>query len=184
MTAEAQPEDRSSPVGLPLVVVLTVETSESALGSRIVVEVPRFQDLLRPTLESLKDLGSSARIDEIVEAVVEREGFTEEQQDVKRSPGHSMSLLEYRLAWARNYLKNIGAIENSSRGVWAITDDGRRMSDEEIEERIRNWKTEYNWAYYEKKRRATEAGDEEEEEGDVPPEADWKERLVSRPWGK
>ena len=127
MTAEAQPEDRSSPVGLPLVVVLTVETSESPQALRDLVEVPRFQDLLRPTLESLKDLGGSARIDEIVEAVVEREGFTEEQQAVKRSPGHSMSALEYRLAWARNYLKNIGAIENS-RG--RVGDQRRRPAHE------------------------------------------------------
>jgi len=30
----------------------------------------------------------------------------------------------YRLAWARNYLKRYGFLENSSRGVWALTPDG------------------------------------------------------------
>ncbi len=30
----------------------------------------------------------------------------------------------YRLAWARNYLKRYGFLENSSRGVWALTPNG------------------------------------------------------------
>src|SRR6185369_8428469 len=31
--------------------------------------------------------------------------------------------LEYRLAWARTYLKNYGILERSGRGVWAIKAD-------------------------------------------------------------
>ncbi len=143
-------------------------------------DVPRFEDLLWPTLEALKTLGGSARIDEIVEAVIEREHFTEEQQTVRRRPGHSMSLLEYRLAWARNYLKNIGAIENSARGVWAITDAGRNMTEPEVRERIKQWKTEYNKTYYEEKRRAADAAEEDEEEGAAPGDEDWKDRLLTR----
>jgi hypothetical protein len=63
-----------------------------------------------PTLEALKDLGGSARIEELLQRVVEREGLTDEQVAVRRSPEHH-TLIEYRLAWALNYLKNIGAIE-------------------------------------------------------------------------
>jgi restriction system protein len=33
--------------------------------------------------------------------------------------------LSYRLAWARNYLKRYGILENSSRGVWALTAKGQ-----------------------------------------------------------
>jgi len=32
--------------------------------------------------------------------------------------------LSYRLAWARNYLKRVGLLENSTRGVWALTAKG------------------------------------------------------------
>lgn len=35
--------------------------------------------------------------------------------------------LSYRLAWARTYLKNYGAIENVGRGVWALTQKGRDL---------------------------------------------------------
>ncbi len=64
-------------------------------------------------------------ISEVVEHVIKAEAFTEEQQAVKRGPGDHMSKIEYRLAWARNGLKLIGALENSARGVWSITESGR-----------------------------------------------------------
>jgi restriction system protein len=138
-------------------------------------------DLLYPTLEALRDLGGSARIDEIVERVAEREGFSDEDMAVRRSPGHHMGLIEYRLAWARNYLKNIGAIENSSRGVWSLTPDGKTMSADEIPDRVRTWKTEYNRAYYEKKKATADVlFDEDEEEAEAEPVLDWKEMLLDR----
>jgi len=34
--------------------------------------------------------------------------------------------VEYRLAWTRTYLKKYGVLENSSRGVWALTTQGRQ----------------------------------------------------------
>ena len=37
--------------------------------------------------------------------------------------------LTYRLAWARNYLKRFGLIENSSRGVWTLTKEGYNTSE-------------------------------------------------------
>lgn len=38
-----------------------------------------------------------------------------------------MTEVEYRLAWARTYLKNFGAIENSKHRVWALTAKGAKM---------------------------------------------------------
>ena len=37
-----------------------------------------------------------------------------------------MTELEYRLSFARTYLKNYGLIDNSERGVWSLTDTGRK----------------------------------------------------------
>ena len=36
--------------------------------------------------------------------------------------------LNYNLAWAKTYLKKVGALENSSRGVWSITKVGEGFS--------------------------------------------------------
>jgi restriction system protein len=38
----------------------------------------------------------------------------------------SQTEVEYRLAWTRTYLKKYGLLENSSRGVWALTPKGRQ----------------------------------------------------------
>lgn len=40
--------------------------------------------------------------------------------------------LEYNSHWAKSYLKKGGAVENSTMGVWSITDLGEKMSEEEV----------------------------------------------------
>jgi restriction system protein len=35
--------------------------------------------------------------------------------------------IEYRLAWARTYLKGMGLLTNSKRGVWTLTEDGTAL---------------------------------------------------------
>ena len=141
------------------------------------VAIPNQFELMWPTLQALKRLGGSGRIDEIVESVIDTEGFTEEQQEVRRRPADRMSRIEYYLAWARNGLKNIGAIENSARGVWAITDLGRSLDEEETLERVRAWRAEYNRRYHEQRRQVPS---EEALDEPVEVEPDWKDVLLER----
>lgn len=42
--------------------------------------------------------------------------------------------LSYRLAWARNYLKRFGLLENSTRGVWSLTSKGLKITEVDKEE--------------------------------------------------
>jgi restriction system protein len=86
--------------------------------------IPSHADLMWPTIKALLALGGSGSINEIVEKVVELEGFTEEQQAVPHGDG-PQSQIEYRLAWARSYLKGMGLLDNSARGVWTLTEKGR-----------------------------------------------------------
>jgi restriction system protein len=74
--------------------------------------VPDYSQLLWPTIEAVRALGGSGSIDEIVEAVLQREHFTEEQQQVLHGDGPQTEI-EYRLAWARTYLKYMGLLINS-----------------------------------------------------------------------
>ena len=85
--------------------------------------VPKFDELIDPTLQALKTLGGSGSIDEIVLEIAK---LLELPQDVTDVPhGNSgRTELEYRSAWARTYLRNAGYIENSDRGVWALTPKG------------------------------------------------------------
>jgi restriction system protein len=89
--------------------------------------VPTYVELLWPTIRAIRAIGDSGSIEEIVEKVVELEGFTEEQQSVLHGDGPG-SEIQYRLAWSRTYLKGMGLLDNSARGVWALTDRGRDPS--------------------------------------------------------
>ena len=52
----------------------------------------------------MRELGGSAHIAEISEQVAQQEEFSEEQMDILHK-GSSQSEIDYRLAWARTYLK-------------------------------------------------------------------------------
>lgn len=87
---------------------------------------PDLPQLMLATLEALKTNGGSATIQEIDETVVELEGVTEEEQAIMM-PNGRYRRLNYYLAWSRTFLKRGGAIDNSSRGVWALTDKGETI---------------------------------------------------------
>ena len=86
------------------------------------IQMPTFDSLMNPLLEALFALGGSGTIDEIYEKVLEQENLDEGISSVPQNPEKSNKTeVAYRLAWARTYLKKFGFLENSSRGVWALT---------------------------------------------------------------
>lgn len=86
--------------------------------------VPSSDELLNPALQALHDLGGSASVDEHLEAVIEQLELPAEITEVPHGDDTNTSELGYRLAWSRTYLKKYGLIDNSKRGVWALTAKG------------------------------------------------------------
>jgi len=85
-------------------------------------EMPTFDSLMNPLLKALSELGGSGSIDEIYEKVAELEEIDEEILSASHNPEKSnQTEVAYRLAWARTYLKKYGFLENSSRGIWTLT---------------------------------------------------------------
>ena len=90
------------------------------------------------------------------------------------------SQIEYRLAWSRTYLKGMGLLDNSARGVWALTDKGRDPSlDEETVLKLHTAYAAQLRAKYRARRKAERdhepvAVDEADQEGT----RDWKEELL------
>ena len=82
----------------------------------------KHEDLFNPTLTALHNLGGSGSISEIEEQVATILNLTDQQaNEIHRG---NTTKLTYRLAWAKNYLKHYGLLENSSRGIWALTEEG------------------------------------------------------------
>lgn len=98
-----------------------------------------YDDLIEPTFDSIKQLGGSATINEIIEKLIEMLKLTDaEVEDIDRG---STTKLVYRCAWARTYLKKAGYIVNSSRGVWSLSDTGatvNNVSKNEVKEKVKN----------------------------------------------
>jgi restriction system protein len=86
---------------------------------------------MQPTLRALQAMGGSATNEELLGKIIEQEKYPSEVQSVQHVD-HRQTKLNYNLAWAKTYLKKIGAIDNSSRGIRSITKKGERLTDEEI----------------------------------------------------
>lgn len=128
------------------------------------VDVPTFDELMNPLIKALKDLGGSGTIEEIDNKVIEVADLSDEQTEVLHKPekGSGQTEVEYRLAWTRTYLKKYGILENSSRGVWALTPKGREV-DQVNPKRVRRFV----------QRQSKKAREESEQE-----EGSWRDELL------
>jgi len=134
-------------------------------------KLPTFDQLMNPLLGALRALGGSGSIDEIYAKTAEMTGLSEEilaqLHDQEKS---SQTEVAYRLAWARTYLRKYGLLENSSRGVWSLTDKAKNVSEVDPSEVVRFVRT-LDKQEGTKKRAPDETARElSEEEG-------WKDRL-------
>lgn len=94
--------------------------------SRKLNQVPPYDALMQPLMDALFALGGSATIDEANSKAVEITGLPEQALVHIHDPEkNNQTEVAYRLAWARTYLKKFGLIDNSSRGVWSLTELGR-----------------------------------------------------------
>ena len=100
-------------------------------------QVPSYDKLMIPVLNALISLGGSGTIEEINEKVYELENFSEEILKVSHKEDGSQNEVDYRLAWARTYLKKFGLLENSARGVWNLTDSAIDTGQIDTDEIIR-----------------------------------------------
>lgn len=93
--------------------------------------LPKFDELMIPVLRALQALGGSASNEEMHDWVADNLKITPDARDLPHGEGPNTEL-RYRLHWARSYLKSYGAINNSERGVWTLTDKGERVAPADI----------------------------------------------------
>lgn len=127
--------------------------------------VPKYDELFEPLLNAVHQLGGSASITEQEDTVASNLRLTEKEiAEIHRG---TRTKLSYRLAWARNYLKRFGLLENSTRGVWSLTPEGSKhksLDKEEVKRFVASMKSQ-------------QSGDREDAE---PEESHptWEDRLL------
>jgi restriction system protein len=87
-------------------------------------ELPKYDDLFKPTLEALSKLGGSGSVEELDDAMTAGIGASQEQLDVTY-PKSGAAVLQDRMAWARSFLKTADLVTNPKRGVWVLSENGR-----------------------------------------------------------
>ena len=88
------------------------------------METPKYYEFMNPTLQALRERGGTLTNEEIVDAVVTHMRLPDEVLERKQH-GHNLGEVEYRIAWAKSYLKQAGYLTQSERGVWALTPKGK-----------------------------------------------------------
>lgn len=132
------------------------------------ISLPTYETMMNPTLQALKVLGGSATIEELYNKVAEIIELKDEQLEIIHDPERgSQTEVEYRLAWTRSYLKKYGLLENSSRGIWALTQKGQQTEKVNPKTVTRHW--------HELKKKEQAAVEEFEAEDK---EITWREELL------
>lgn len=89
-----------------------------------------------PVLQAIKRLGGSARPAEVCRAVAKDLGL-EGSPILEETLSTGVSKFENKIAWVRLYLVLTGYLDRSKRGVWTLTEKGKKapvLSDAEVNE--------------------------------------------------
>ncbi|MDH5656712.1 MAG: restriction endonuclease [Spirochaetia bacterium] len=145
-----------------------------------IANFPTYDDFFNPLLKALRNLGGSGNIKEINEEIIHLMDLPDEITSVTHGDGTYSTEVEYRIAWARTYLKRYGLLENSRRGVWALVtekSDVKTVDAVEVKSFVRELdKLSRKDA---KGKSKNKKNSEMDETPDVTEEHDWKDEVIS-----
>ncbi|MEX2441965.1 MAG: restriction endonuclease [Alkalispirochaeta sp.] len=136
--------------------------------------IPKYDELFNPVLRALHDLGGSATNQELEDKVIEILQLPEDEA-YERREGKSQTRLNYRTAWAKSYLKKHGLVDNTERGVWALTAAGQKTSEvdpSDVKATVRE-------EFANKRRNGESQTHDPDEDVTSESEESWKDRLLS-----
>lgn len=87
--------------------------------------IPKYDEMYREFLDTLSD-GNSHKISEIRDSLAIIFNVSNDERK-ELLPSGKQPLFNNRVNWTSSYLKQAGLIENSSRGVYRITDSGKKV---------------------------------------------------------
>ncbi|UKM63885.1 restriction endonuclease [Flavobacteriaceae bacterium GSB9] len=88
-------------------------------------QIPDFQTVMLPMLQLLAD-GNSKTLNEVMQVLTQHFKLTPEHLKIK-VPSGQMGLFRNRIGWTRSYLKKAGLIFYPERGVYQITEEGKKF---------------------------------------------------------
>ena len=131
-----------------------------------------YDDYFNPVLQALRDLGGSGSNQEITDKVCSNLQLSDE--DIEKMHGNSnQTEVDYRIAWAKTYLKKYGILENSQRGIWSFVNDKKNnetVDKEEVKAFVKK---------LDKKDKSSKNIELDDNDIDAPEEVqNWKDKLL------
>lgn len=96
------------------------------MKNKIPEYIPKQPEFINPTIIALRELDGSGKNDEIYDKVLEIMDLSDQTIDYPHLGSERQTEVQYRLAWARTYLKEYGVLNNSERSVWILTPEYRK----------------------------------------------------------
>ena len=97
----------------------------AAQGIRWHMPIPDYQTLMLPVLRLLAD-GAEHTAGSVIDALATEFQLTPEERE-QLVGSQRIKLIASRAHWAMTYLAQAGLTDRPRRGVWRITDEGRRL---------------------------------------------------------
>jgi restriction system protein len=91
------------------------------------MDTPQYYEFMNPTLQALREGGGTLTNEEIVDAVAQLMHLPDEVMERQQAGHPNIREFEYRIAWAKSYLKQAGYLTQSTRGVWVLTPEGKAI---------------------------------------------------------
>lgn len=140
--------------------------------------IPTFEELLIPTIQAIQQLGGSGSIEEINSKVYDIAKIPSHIIEIPHGEDGTRSEIDYRLAWSKTYLKKFGLLENSARGIWALSQpniDIATLNPAEVTRAVREQAKPSEEGSKEK----AETQVEKEVEFEVEASENWKQELLN-----
>lgn len=91
---------------------------------KVTMALPTYQDVMLPLLKACA--GREIRLMEAVEVLAREFHLSDAERD-ERHPSGRQAIFANRIAWAKTYLSKAGLLTSLRRGVFGLTDEGRRV---------------------------------------------------------
>jgi restriction system protein len=101
--------------------------SDTDPSAPVPVIVPSFDEFIWSVITALRSMGGSATNEELLAKIIEQEKLSPEVQAFLHSDNRQTKV-NYNVSWAKTYLKKVGALLNSGRGVWSLTTYGEQLT--------------------------------------------------------
>jgi restriction system protein len=140
---------------------------------------PLYKELLWPTLHAVQTLGGSGTRAEIRREAVEIGEYTEAEQ-AEMMPNGRTSRVDYYVSWNLTRLKRIGILENSGRGIWALTERGQMATAADADVLNQEIRDAYRELRRERVKEAANGDDAADETDEEVAATRWKDAVIAR----